>query len=330
MASRLQSGLLLLSLLLQAVFVSAQYPPAAGQEGTTAIHTDSSVFVGWASWCQIQRGLMDIQQPGLGMVTFGEENNSIGKPEGNSANVVSLGDGGVATLTFPMVIVDKEGWDFAVFENSLNDTFLELAFVEVSSDGTNFTRFPAISLTDTLNQVGTFGEVDCTKINYLAGKYRQGYGTPFDLAELEGTPGLDLQHITSVRVIDVVGCVQSQFASTDSQGNVVNDPWPTPFDSGGFDLDGVGVINGSFAGIENADSGLKIYPNPCQDFINISTGFPGAALLELVSVSGKTFLQNEMNSNDKIDLSEIPQGLIIVKIRTSEKVFLMKILKTGF
>lgn len=330
MALRLQSGFFLLSLLLQAVLISAQYPPAAGQDGTTAIHTDSSVFVGWASACLVQRGMMDIQQAGLGQVTFGEENSAVGKPEGNSANVVSLGDGGVAILTFPMEISDKTGWDFAVFENSLNDTFLELAFVEVSSDGSNFTRFPAISLTDTLNQVGTFGEVDCTKINNLAGKYRQGYGTPFDLAEMEGSPNLDLQHVTHVRIIDVVGCVQNDFATFDSQENKVNDPWPTPFDSGGFDLDGVGVINGSFAGMENTDSGLKIYPNPCHDFINISTGFSEPAVLELVLVSGETILQKKLNSLAKIDISDIPEGLIIVKIRTSEKVFLMKILKTGF
>lgn len=325
-----KSLLILLLFFIKTNFISAQYAPAAGQEGTTAIHTGSSVFVGWASACQIQRGMVDIQQTGLGQVSFGGENDAVGKAEGNSANVVSLGDGGVATLTFSMIIADKEGWDFAVFENSLNDTFLELAFVEVSSDGTNFTRFPAISLTGTENQVGTFGEVDCTKINNLAGKYRQGYGTPFDLAELEGSPGLDLQHVSHVRIIDVVGCVQPGFTTFDSQGNKVNDPWPTPFDSGGFDLDGVGVIHSSESGIENYTPETIIFPNPCQDFITVSAGFHGKVQIKLTDMTGKIVFEKEIADHEKIDLSELQSGFFIGKIFFSEKVFMVKFLKTGF
>ena len=54
-----------------------------------------------------------------------------------------LGDDGSLVLTFPAPIADGAGPDFAVFENAFSTEFLELAFVEVSSDGTNFTRFPA-------------------------------------------------------------------------------------------------------------------------------------------------------------------------------------------
>jgi len=327
--SRFKPGIVVLFFVLKTAFVSAQYPPAAGQAGTTAIHSDSNIFIGWAATCVIERGPINIQEPGNGQATFGAETYAVGKAEGNSANVVSLGDGGMATLTFPLEIADKDGWDFVVFENSLNDTFLELAFVEASSDGTIFFRFPAVSLTNTENQVGTFGEVDCTKINNLAGKYRQGFGTPFDFAELDGTPGLDLQHITHIRVIDAVGCVQSPFATNDSQGNVVNDPWPTPFDSGGFDLDGVGVIHGSSAGIENSDFSLKINPNPCFDFISISTDFSETAMLELISVSGKILLHTHFINEDQIDLSGFPQGLYILKISSSEKIRIVKVLKSG-
>jgi len=80
--------------------------------------------------------------------SFGDESEALGVAEGNSVDVLSLGDMGQATLTFDVEIEDGEGWDFAVFENSLDDTFLELAFVEVSSDGEDFYLFPAVSLTD--------------------------------------------------------------------------------------------------------------------------------------------------------------------------------------
>ena len=42
-------------------------------------------------------------------------------------------------------------------------------------------------------QVETFGSIDATKINnFLAGKYRGGYGVPFDLNELKDITGLNI------------------------------------------------------------------------------------------------------------------------------------------
>jgi len=46
-----------------------------------------------------------------------------------------------------------------------------------------------------------------------------------------------------VRVVDVIGSILSAYATHDSVGHVVNDPWPTPFDTGGFDLDAIGVLH---------------------------------------------------------------------------------------
>ena len=103
--------------------------------------------------------------------------------------------------------------------------------------------FPATSLTPTDVQTDTYGSTDPTMINNLAGKYRIGYGTPFDLEELRDSTGIDIDSIVYVRVIDVVGSVDSQYATYDAFGHMVNDPWPTPFPAGGFDLTGVGVIH---------------------------------------------------------------------------------------
>ncbi len=225
------------------VVLAGPYPPAAGQSGSTAIYKDDPCFVAWATGCEVVRGPMDISNPSAGDASCGLPEDAIGKAEGTSYDVVSLGDGGYATLTFDAPIWDGPGWDFAVFENGFSDTFLELAFVEVSSDGVNFFRFDSVSLTQTDTQVGGFGALDPTNIHNLAGKYRQGYGTPFDLSELANTPGLDINHITHVRVIDVVGSIDDAYCRYDSQGHKINDPWPTPFSSSGFDLDAVGVIN---------------------------------------------------------------------------------------
>ena len=156
-----------------------------------------------------------------------------------STNVVSLGDGGQITLTFPVPLTDGPGADFAVFENAFSEDFLEFAFVEVSSDGTNFVRFPCHTLsTNPVDAYAATGWTESAAIGGLAGKHTQGLGTPFDLRSLAGAPGLDLRRVTHVRIVDIPG----DGSVTDSYGNAIFDPFPT-FGSGGFDLDAVGVLN---------------------------------------------------------------------------------------
>ena len=225
--------------------LAGPYAPPAGEPNSTAIDMDDPNFVGWATGIGVQRGYVNISEPGWGYVSYGNDSDALGKANGDSYGVISLGDGGTATLTFDYPITNRDGYDFAVFENAFNDTFLELAFVEVSSDGNNFFGFEAISLTQTDTQVGGFGSLDTTNLHNFAGKYRQGYGTPFDLEELADVNSLlDINCITHVRIIDVVGCIQDEYASYDSLGNKINDPWATPFSTGGFDLEAIGVLEG--------------------------------------------------------------------------------------
>ena len=227
----------------------AQFAPAQGQPGTTAMHADSSAFVAWATGCVAEPGPMNITNPGGGMAGSGwPASNVIGYPEG-TMGVTCLGDGGMATVTFASPICNREGPDFAVFENGFENAqtpgywFLELGFVEVSSDGENFFRFPAYSNTQTETQLGGMGCIDPSQIHNLASKYGAMYGTPFDLDEVPDDPLLNKEHITHVRIVDVVGCIDPQYATYDCQGHPVNDPWPTAFASGGMDLDAVGVIH---------------------------------------------------------------------------------------
>lgn len=226
-----------------AVF-AGPYPPAAGQPGSTAIYKDDPNIINWAADIVVQRGYVDITNPALGLASYGSLANALGKAQGDLYNVASLGDGGSVTLSFEYPIRNAPGYDFAVFENSFNGTFLELAFVEVSSNGIDFFRFSPVSLTQTESQIHNDGSLEATDLHNLAGKYIAGYGTPFDLDELKDVNSLlDVNYITHVRIIDVVGSIDRRYARYDSLGNIINDPWPTPFETGGFDLDAVGVIN---------------------------------------------------------------------------------------
>ena len=158
---------------------------------------------------------------------------------------------GYITVGFGAGIANGTGSDFAVFENGFaygpNGVFMELAYVEVSTDGVNFARFASISTnTDPVAGSGGFSGWDSTNIYNLAGKNQSGYGTTFDLEELTDcdlvAQGLlDLNNIQYVRLVDIPGTGDYY----DSLGNPIYDAHPTA-GSGGFDFrlsEGVAVIN---------------------------------------------------------------------------------------
>ena len=242
-------GLALAAILGPATSARAAYDPQVGQPGSLGIANTSPLFTEWASSVvSFTRGPQDISNPNSPPASVGAPSSVIGA-DGSGAGVVSLGDGGSITVGFDRPIVNGAGADFAVFENGFLTggaglAYLELAFVDVSSDGVNFFRFPSVSLTQTTTQVGGFGSLDASNLHDLAGKYIAGYGTGFDLGELVGvSPLLDIDHVVDVRITDVVGSINPLYGTRDSLGNLINDPFTTPFASSGFDLTGVGVIN---------------------------------------------------------------------------------------
>jgi len=288
----------------------AQYAPAAGEPGSTAIWKDSSAFVAWAKTCVVTRGYQNIADTTLGFASAGHDTMAIGK---SGSGVVSLGDGGSAICTFNHPIRNGAGYDFAVFENSFDGLFLELAVVEVSSNGIDFVRFVAHSLTDTTIQKGSFDLLDAKQLNNLAGKYRAGFGTPFDLQELSGNPLLDLENITHVKVIDVVGSIGEKFATRDAFGNKINDPFPTPFESSGFDFDAIGVIHhNNLSAIKDDLSKEQIvaYPNPVNRFKTLRVNSAAIEGLVLMDMLGRTILKSESN---ELFIGEIPAGIYWLK-----------------
>ena len=229
--------------------LAGPYAPAAGIEGSTAVHHLDVRIEGWAS--EVVQYL-----PGSEVnAEFQDTAQALGPADSTSGGVVSLGRGGSITVGFLNPIRDGLGFDFAVFENGFMDTFLELGKVQVSSDGINFFEFDSDSMTS--DPVGSFGSVDPTEIDGFAGKYRVGFGTPFDLASLDGIdPRLDVNRVTHVRIIDVIG----DGTAFDSQGDPIYDPFPT-VNSAGFDLDGVAVLHGldtgeDFVGFEDVGASL--------------------------------------------------------------------------
>lgn len=308
----------------------AQFAPAPPNLNSTAIFKDDVQISFWANDIILNISWQNIADTSLGKVTVGTQNNVLGKANNT---FVSLGDGGSAILKFPYTIYNENGFDFAVFENGFAQTndlenylFMELAFVEVSQNGVDFIRFPAISNLDTNIGLGGFGTSDCSKVNNLAGKYALNYGTPFDLEEL----GLD--SIVSIKIIDVVGSLDSAFCSFDSQGNKISDPFPTPFPSSGFDLNAVAALNQKnkieypTAILENNKDVLKIFPNPSplNSQVNLELASDKEAIYKIIDINGKQVLSSSFRKETTFSTQNFAQGIYFIVLNQESSVFCYK------
>ena len=189
--------------------------------------------------------------------------NALGGPTGEgpgsgSTDVVSLGAGGSLTLGFDVVIADGPGTDLVVFENGLvfgGEVFSEVAFVEVSSDGAAFARFPsryagpATGLPGFTAPFGTYSGLtggmpviaNVVSNNVSPFDPVVSGGEAFDLAALASHPAVvagtvDLGAIRWVRIVDAPNG-QAQ----DSSGNTIYDNDFSPTDSA--DVDAVAVVH---------------------------------------------------------------------------------------
>ncbi len=208
--------------------------------------------------------------PGMG---FGIPARALGGPHGEghdngSLDILVLGAGGHVTLGFGGTIFNAPGPDLTVFENGFwfgGGFYGELMFVEVSSDGSNWSRFP--SRCDIPMPLGLFDTYDPALVGGLAGN-REIYanvltnmidpfdpmvsgGDAFDLADLAADPlvvggQVDLGAIRFVRLVDVIG----DGMTVDSEGDPIYDP-TSPTASA--DLDAVAAIHfDATVAVENA------------------------------------------------------------------------------
>ena len=210
------------------------YPGAATTPTSRAVPADDPRIVGWAAAIHQFTVGADVS----GAWTDGER--ALGPADGTSTGVLALGRGGSVTVALAEPLSDGPGPDLAVFENAFSDGFLELGRVSVSTDGEHFATFDAAARTP--EPVGAFGTLDPTVLHGLAGVYRQGFGTPFDLERLRFDEGVRrgfvrLDDVRFVRIDDVVG----DGSDLDAWGRPIHDPFPTT-GSAGFDLDAVAVL----------------------------------------------------------------------------------------
>jgi hypothetical protein len=190
--------------------------------------------------------------------------NALGAPLGGGygqggVHVHSLGIGGNLVLQLAMPARNGPGADLLVAENAFaagdfGRGFAEVAFVEVSSNGQDFARFPARYAGPPV-EPGAFGTAAIGDYENLAGATPVLFGSPaypaadaqdvveaggdaFDLADLAGDPQVQagrvqLGSIAFVRLVDVRSGVDA-----DATGRLIRD-----CGSGSADIDAVTAIH---------------------------------------------------------------------------------------
>lgn len=322
--------LLFIFILIPGLMQAQSFHPAPGDPNSSAIKKDSSCFIAWATGGTVTRGFLDIADTtiiasGSNRASFGNMNLALGPATGSVTDILSLGDSGIATLSFDQFIMDGPGYDFAVFENGFMDNYIEMAHVEVSSDGIHFFRFPSTTEVPLDAQSSNASFTDCRMINNLAGKYRLGYGTPFDLAELPNDADLNKSAVQFVRIIDAIGAISGNHVTTDQFGTILNDPYPTPFESGGFDLEAIGIINGTLGITDLAILNIGAFPNPATDLIQITLA--GEAYLEMYSPDGRLLFAMDHLNSTSISLNELAVGSYQLRVIQNGKTQHVSILK---
>ncbi|MBE0676251.1 MAG: T9SS type A sorting domain-containing protein [Bacteroidales bacterium] len=277
------------------------------------VHRNNKAIIAWAKNCVVVRGLARIDDPSSDYASFGVAADATGPADDY---VVSLGDGGVAICSLTETARNNPGPDFAIFENSFDGNYLELAFVEVSTDSIRWVRFPAVSNTQTVSQIGGFGNLNSSLVYNLAGKYVSSFGTTFDLDDLSDSAGIDINEINYIRVVDVIGTINPAFASYDSRGIIINDPWPTPFPQSGFDLDAVAVLNGNLVGVEeDIFPVIALYPVPAGHFLTADIGSQKCGRIRILDAWGHQIYDwRTFEHMISIDVSLLKGGVYLAEI----------------
>lgn len=302
-----------------------------------SIPVSSPLIQEWPSKVWVKRGYINISDTsetdkGTNRASFGHDSTLLKPLTVMSSSVVSLGDGGEAILYFSNAITNEEGIDFAVYENSFDGKFLELAFVEVSEDGEKYVRFPNQSYTQTKTQIASFGLLEKDSLYNLAGKYPKNEGTPFDLDDIEAISGINTSNIHYVKIIDVVGSIDPKYATYDTENNLINDPFPTSFSSGGFDLAGVAALhvaktNAIFSSVEENEN-IRVFPIPTTNG-KISVFIENSSekhLVTILTLSGEKVQLFESYENQIDFFNPNLKGIYILKVENKKETVVKKVI----
>jgi len=122
-----------------------------------------------------------------------------------------------------------------------------------------------------------------------------------------------------VRIVDVVGSINPLYGTTDKNGHLINDPYPTAFNSSGFDLSGVAVMNGwTPTAVNNYQQEISVmaYPNPCQNVLNVNNVTVNEPVSLFNAMGQQIWNGMTQDTYFQLDMQSYPAGVYMLQVGT--------------
>ncbi len=222
-------------------------------------------------------------------------------------------------------VFDKDDCRHYVMYNPPGDPTRTVNF----SDGQSF----FLPLDTTITYKVCPDELPVTWLSFNAEKAGEEVLLTWQTATEENNSHFMVQHSTDGKVFNKIGVVKGQGNTTAvSDYNFIHNA-----PEGGVNYYRLQQIDndGSFAysQVRSVDFGAKItiYPNPVEDYLNISVtgGEGGQYNYRLVNVAGQTIKEGHMQDEASVNISQLSKGMyiVIVKDQTGEVLLVEKLVK---
>ena len=141
----------------------------------------------------------------------------------------------------------------------------------------------------------------------------------------------DIERSEDGRIFKKIGNIKGEGSTAQSQQYEFVDKNPTTgllyyrlkqidFD-GAFEYSPIKTINVN-------KTGFKIFPNPVVDQLNIEWSMNGQAMMSIFDQTGRLVKQLELKEGQQgIDISDLPNGVYMVKIKTQNQLLVEKLIK---
>ena len=97
--------------------------------------------------------------------------------------------------------------------------------------------------------------------------------------------------------------------------------------NGCYSTDTSYIMVSNNSGLDNNSNALLVYPNPTKDIVYLSNTLTSAA--EILTNEGKLLFESDLEPNDNVDFSFLPDGIYQLKLKNSNGISVIKIIKHG-
>ncbi|MGZ3863389.1 MAG: FG-GAP-like repeat-containing protein [Bacteroidia bacterium] len=80
------------------------------------------------------------------------------------------------------------------------------------------------------------------------------------------------------------------------------------------------VKNNRTMGIKTTERQFALYPNPATDLLTVELNSSGNYTLQIINISGKVVLSQNINNNTKVDVKDLPAGVYTVNLVAKENI----------